>query len=243
MAEGKIEKVSGPLVIATGLTGAQMYEVVRVGVEHLFGEIIEVRAGRYSIQVYEDTSGLGPGAPVLATGQPLSVELGPGLMKAIYDGIQRPLAVMRAEGGDFISRGANVPALDRSARWRFVCAVAEGAEVTGGDVLGTVQETPIFAHKIMAPPGVKGRATGFRDVEATVDEPIGAIQTDSGRVEIRMLQTWPVRQGRAFARRLPPNRPLVTGPLRQRQDGRAASVGEMVGRGRRRVRRLRRARQ
>jgi V/A-type H+-transporting ATPase subunit A len=211
MAEGKIEKVSGPLVVATGLPGAQMYEVVRVGEEQLFGEIIEVRAGRYSIQVYEDTSGLGPGAPVLATGKPLSVELGPGLMKAIYDGIQRPLEVMRGQGGDFISRGANVPALDRAARWAFVSAVAEGAEVGPGDLLGTVQETPIFLHKVLVPPGVRGRATGFRDVEATVEAPLGAIQTDAGRVEMRMLQSWPVRQGRPFMRRLPPDRPLVTG--------------------------------
>lgn len=211
MSEGKIEKVSGPLVIATGLVGAQMYDVVRVGEEHLFGEIIEVRAGRYSIQVYEDTSGLGPGAPVLATGMPLSVELGPGLIKAIYDGIQRPLAVLRTEGGDFITRGANVPALDRTVRWPFVCAVAEGEEVEPGDVLGTVQETPIFAHKITVPPGVRGRATGFRDMSVAVDTPLGTIQADSGATPVCMLRTWPVRQGRPFARRLAPNQALVTG--------------------------------
>ena len=211
MATGKIEKVSGPLVVAGGLTGAKMYEVVRVGEANLFGEIIEVRSGRCSIQVYEDTGGLGPGAPVTATGAPLSVELGPGIMMGIYDGIQRPLEVVRAKFGDFISRGANVPALDREKKWRFVPAVREGQQVGPGDVLGTVQETPIFLHKIMVPPGVSGKAAGFVEAEKNVETPVGVIETEKGKVEVRMMQLWPVRQGRPFVRRLAPEAPLVTG--------------------------------
>ncbi len=211
MAEGIIEKVSGPLVVATGLKGAQMYEVVRVGEEKLFGEIIEVRSGRYSIQVYEDTGGIGPGAPVEGTGRPLSVELGPGLMKGILDGIQRPLEILRAQQGDFITRGSNVPALDRSIKWRFVPTVKDGDEVGPGDILGTVQETEAFVHKIMAPPGVKGKAVGFVEAEKTVEEPIGAIEGENGKVEVPMMQSWPVRRGRPFVRRLPPEDTLVTG--------------------------------
>ena len=212
MAEGRVEKVSGPLVVATGLAGAEMYEVVRVGEQRLFGEIIEIRSGRYSIQVYEDTGGLGPGAPVAATGGPLSVELGPGLMKSIYDGIQRPLAVLLEEQGDFILRGADLPALDRTKTWAFRPVVKEGDEVGPGDVLGEVEETAIFTHRIMVPPGVKGRAVGFSETEATVDAPVGAIEIESGEtVEITMMQKWPVRQGRPFVRRLPPTEPLVTG--------------------------------
>jgi len=212
MAEGRVEKVSGPLVVATDLAGAEMYEVVRVGEQRLFGEIIEIRSGRYSIQVYEDTGGLGPGAPVAATGGPLSVELGPGLMKSIYDGIQRPLAVLREEQGEFILRGADLPALDRMKTWAFRPVVKEGDAVGPGDVLGEVEETAIFTHRIMVPPGVKGSAVGFSETEATVDAPIGAIETESGEtVEIAMMQKWPVRQGRPFVRRLPPTEPLVTG--------------------------------
>jgi len=211
MAEGIIEKVSGPLVVATGLTGAKMYEVVRVGEEGLFGEIIEVRAGRYSIQVYEDTGGLGPGAPVQATGQALSVELGPGMMTSIYDGVQRPLEVMVAEQGDFILRGADLPALDREKKWNFIPCVEDGAEVQPGDLLGEVQETEVFKHRIMVPPNLKGKAVGFVETEKTVTDAIGAIETESGKVEVSMMQTWPVRHGRPFVRRFPPVDVLVTG--------------------------------
>jgi V/A-type H+-transporting ATPase subunit A len=211
MSEGKIQKVAGPLVVATDLTGAKMYEVVRVGEDRLFGEIIEVRQGKYSIQVYEETDGLGPGAPVYTTGQPLSVELGPGLMQAIYDGIQRPLAVLLGETGDFLSRGADLPALDRGKKWAFKPQVRDGQEVGPGDILGTVQETEIFVHKIMVPPGVRGRVIGFVEAEKSVEESIGAIETPEGKVEIRMLRTWPVRQGRPYAKRLPPEQSLVTG--------------------------------
>jgi len=211
MVEGTVQKVSGPLVVASGLAGAKMYEVVRVGQDRLFGEIIEVRSGRYSIQVYEDTGGIGPGAPVYATGSPLSVELGPGLMAGIFDGVQRPLEVLRASHGDFVIRGANVPALDRKKKWRFVPRVKDGQEVQEGDVLGEVQETEIFTHRIMVPPGVKGRAVGFVECEKDVETPIGAIETESGKVEVRMMQVWPVRQGRPFVRRIPPEEPLITG--------------------------------
>ena len=211
MAEAKIEKVSGPLVVATGLAGAKMYEVVRVGEDRLFGEIIEVRSGRYSIQVYEDTGGIGPGAPVEASGHPLSVELGPGLITAILDGVQRPLEVLMSDHGDFILRGADVPALDRKKKWKFVPAVEDGQEVGPGDVVGTVQETEAFLHKIMIPPGVKGKAVGFVEAEKTVVEPVGTVETDDGAVDVLMMQTWPVRRGRPFARRLPPDDLLVTG--------------------------------
>ena len=211
MAEGKIQKVSGPLVVATGLTGAKMYEVVRVGEEKLFGEIIEVRTGRYSIQVYEDTGGLGPGAPVEATGQPLSVELGPGLMCGIFDGVQRPLEVIRSEQGDYILRGASAPALSRETKWKFVPSVKDGQELQPGDVVGTVEETEAFVHKIMVPPGVSGKAAGFVEAEKTVVEPVGAVEGEDGNIEIRMMQSWPVRSSRPFQRRLPPEEMLVTG--------------------------------
>ena len=211
MAEGKILKVSGPLVVATGLTGAKMYEVVRVGEERLFGEIIEVRSGKYAVQVYEDTGGLGPGAPVAATGAALSVELGPGLMTSIYDGVQRPLEVLREATGDFILRGADMPALDRKKKWRFAAKVADGQQVGPGDVVGEVQETEAFTHRIMIPDGVTGVARGFADCEKTVTEPIGVIETDSGAVEIIMMQECAVRQGRRFVKRLQPDAALVTG--------------------------------
>ena len=211
MALGKVEKVSGPLVVAIDLPKAKMYEVVRVGEEKLFGEIIEIRSGRYSIQVYEDTGGIGPGAPVEATGQALSVELGPGLVTSIFDGVQRPLEVLRSEHGDFIVRGASVPALNREKKWKFVPKVRDGQEVSPGDILGEVQETQAFLHKIMTPPGLKGKAVGFTEAEKRIEEPIGAIETESGKVEVTMLQKWPVRRGRPFARRIAPDQPLATG--------------------------------
>ena len=211
MSEGTIEKVSGPLVVATGLKGAKMYEVVRVGEERLFGEIIEVRSGRYSIQVYEDTGGVGPGAPVAATGEALSVELGPGLIKGIYDGVQRPLEILRSEHGDYIMRGADVPALDREKKWKFEPKVQDGQDVGPGDILGEVKETEVFTHMIMVPPGVKGKAAGFVEAEKTVTEPIGSIETASGKLDVCMMQQWPVRRGRPLVRRLPPDDALVTG--------------------------------
>ena len=211
MAEGKILKVSGPLVVATGLTGAKMYEIVRVGEERLFGEIVEVRSGKYSIQVYEDTGGIGPGAPVFSTGVSLSVELGPGLMASIYDGIQRPLDVLKAQAGDFILRGADVPALDREKKWKFKATVSDGQEVVPGDIVGEVQETEVFSHKIMIPAGVEGKARGFADGEKTVVDPVGYVDTDNGEVAVAMMQKYPVRHGRPLKRRLTPDKALVTG--------------------------------
>ena len=211
MAEGRIQKVSGPLVVATGLTGAKMYEVVRVGEQKLFGEIVEMRRGKYSIQVYEDTGGLSPGAPVEASGVPLSVELGPGLMSGIYDGIQRPLDELKASAGDFIVRGADVPALDRTKKWAFRASVSDGQEVGPGDIIGEVQETEVFAHRIMVPEGVKGRARGFVDCEKTLEEPVGYIESDNGEVAVTMLQKCAVRRARPFSKRLTPDRTLVTG--------------------------------
>jgi len=154
----------------------------------LFGEIVEVRQGKYSIQVYEDTGGLSPGAPVEASGMPLSVELGPGLMTGIYDGIQRPLDELKARAGDFIVRGADVPALDRTKKWAFKAMVKDGQEVGPGDIVGEVQETEVFLHRIMVPEGVKGRARGFADCEKTLEEPVGYIETENGEVAVTMLQ-------------------------------------------------------
>jgi V/A-type H+-transporting ATPase subunit A len=211
MKEGVVKKVAGPLVVARGLDQSGMYEVVRVGKEKLFGEIIEIRAGEYSIQVYESTEGIGPGDPVHPTGTPLSVELGPGLIAAIYDGIQRPLEAIRGRFGDFIVRGAELPGLDRSRKWHFVPTVKEGAQVAAGDVIGTVQETPLVVHKIMVPPGLAGRVASIRETEATVAEPVCVLETGDGRRELPMMQKWPVRQARPVARRVTPTEPLVTG--------------------------------
>ncbi|MFW6163186.1 MAG: V-type ATP synthase subunit A, partial [Planctomycetota bacterium] len=191
MQQGEIKKVAGPLVVARGLDLSGMYEVVRVGEDKLFGEIIEIRGGEYSIQVYESTEGIGPGDPVFPTGQPLSVELGPGLMTGIYDGIQRPLAAIREEFGDYITRGAELPGLDREKSWHFVPTVGEGDQVTGGDIIGTVQETELIVHKIMVPPGVEGRVAAIAETDATVTETVCTLETDDGRVELPMMQRWP----------------------------------------------------
>jgi len=211
MKEGKIIRVSGPLVVATGLTGTRMYEMVRVGELRLFGEVIEVRGDEYSIQVYEETEGTGPGDPVFPTGEPLSVELGPGLIAAIYDGVQRPLDVLSAEHGDYIVRGAEKPALDRAKKWRFVPTVKLNTEVAVGDVLGTVRESAVVEHRIMVPAGNAGKVVEIREAEATIEEVIARIETPDGTKEITMLQKWPVRQGRPVARKLAPDVPLVTG--------------------------------
>ena len=211
MREGVIKKVAGPLVVARGLDQSGMYEVVRVGKERLFGEIIEIRAGEYSIQVYESTEGIGPGDPVYPTGAPLSVELGPGLIMGIYDGIQRPLEAIRGQFGDFIVRGAELPGLGRSKKWHFVPTVKEGAQVVAGDIVGTVDETPLVKHKIMVPPGLAGRVASIKECDATVTETVYVLETADGRRELPMMQKWPVRQARPVARRVPPTEPLITG--------------------------------
>ena len=212
MAKGKIVRVAGPLVIADGLADAKMYDMVRVGAARLMGEIIELRGDSASIQVYEETAGLGPGDEVLATGEPLSVELGPGLLSSIYDGVQRPLKTLMAESGDFIGRGIDAPGLDRAARWSFKPLVKEGDEVGPGDIIGTVQETNIILHKIMVPSGVGGKITAIKEGDFTVEEAVAAVEAADGvRVDITMMQKWPVRVGRPYATKANPTEPLVTG--------------------------------
>ncbi|HUS57967.1 MAG TPA: V-type ATP synthase subunit A [Planctomycetota bacterium] len=211
MKQGKIIRVSGPLVVATGLAGTRMYEMVRVGKLRLFGEVIEVRGEEYSIQVYEETEGVGPGDPVFPTGEALSVELGPGLIAEIYDGVQRPLDVLSQEYGNFIVRGAEKPALDRNRKWHFVPKVAVGAQVGPGDIIGTVQESKVVEHRIMVPPGISGKVTAISERDATIEETIAKIATESGEKPITMMQKWPVRQGRPVQRKLAPDVPLITG--------------------------------
>jgi len=210
-SQGTIIKVSGPLVVAKGMQDAKMYDVVKVGKQQLVGEIIEMRNDQASIQVYEETSGLGPGEIVVTTGEPLSVELAPGLMRSIYDGIQRPLDKIRSIAGDFIPRGIQVPSIDREKIWQFVPVAAVGSEVKPGQTLGTVQETVLVSHKIMVPPGVSGNLTWLFSGDATVVEPIARIQTAQGEKEIAMLQLWPVRRPRPYQQKLTPSEPLTSG--------------------------------
>lgn len=209
--QGKIIKVSGPLVVARGLHGAKMYEMARVGELELFGEIIEIRGDQYSIQVYEETEGIRPGEPAVATGQPLSVELGPGLLQSIYDGVQRPLDGLRDTFGDFIVRGAECPALDRSKKWTFVPDRRPGDRVQPGDIIGHIQETPLIEHRVMVPPDVEGTLLSIEEVSVTVEEAVAVVQTEAGERPIPLLQRWPVRLSRPVLRRLPPEVPLVTG--------------------------------
>lgn len=210
-SKGTIKKVAGPLVIATGMRDANMFDVVHVSEQMLTGEIIEMHGDEASIQVYEETSGLGPGEPVVSTGVPMSVELGPGLIKSIYDGIQRPLdAIMRVSGNN-LKRGIQVDSLDREAKWNFVPTAQIGEEVSGGDVLGTVQETAVVEQKIMVPPGVTGRVKELKSGEFTVTETVAVIETEKGDKEIQLMQKWPVRRNRPYAEKLRPDKPLITG--------------------------------
>ena len=208
---GIIKKVSGPLVIAGGMRDANMYDVVRVSKLGLVGEIIEMHGEDASIQVYEETSGMGPGEEVISTGAPLSVELGPGLIKSIYDGIQRPLDAIMEKAGTNLERGVDVPALSREKKWDFV-PVAKLGRVEGGDILGTVQETDVVLHKIMVPPNVSGELIELNGGSYTVDEVVGKIKTDKGETyEVKLMQKWPVRVGRPYKEKLSPDVPLVTG--------------------------------
>ena len=210
---GKIIKVSGPLVVADGMADASMADVVRVGPQHLIGEILNMTGDRASIQVYEETSGLGPGAEVETTGAPLSVELGPGLIENIYDGIQRPLEEIVRRVGANITRGIQVPALDRERLWDFTPTAAVGAAVTGGDVLGTVPETPSVLHRIMVPVGVTGTVEWLAEAGPyNITQPIARLRTADGAVrELTMVQKWPVRVGRPYKKKFPPETPLQTG--------------------------------
>ncbi len=213
MAKGRITKVAGPLVVADGMRDANMYDVVRVGEERLIGEIIEMHEDRASVQVYEETSGLGTGTEVVSTGAPLSVELGPGLITTIYDGIQRPLENIRAMIGNNLKRGIEVPSLDREKKWHFVPCVAAGDTVVPGDVVGTVQETDIVNHKIMVPPNVKGGTVkSIAEGDYTVEETVAVLTTADGAEEnVGLMQKWPVRVGRPYKNKINPDMPLITG--------------------------------
>ena len=204
--------MAGPLVIAEGMRDANMYDVVRVSNQRLIGEIIEMHGDQASIQVYEETSGLGPGEPVESTEMPLSVELGPGLISSIYDGIQRPLDdIMKATDSNNLKRGVEVASLKRDKKWDFVPVAKPGDEVAGGDVLGTVQETVLVQQKIMVPPNMKGKVKDIKAGEFTVDEVVVVLETENGDKELTMAQKWPVRVGRPYQKKLPPKVPLVTG--------------------------------
>lgn len=213
MSQGKIIKVSGPLVVASGMQEANIQDICRVGNLGLIGEIIEMRRDEASIQVYEETSGLGPGEPVETTGSPLSVELGPGLISQMFDGIQRPLARFQTvTNSDFLVRGVQLPHLNRETKWDFVPCLEIGVEVTAGDILGTVQETELVVHRILVPIGVSGRVTKIEAGSYTVDQPVYEIEQADGSVFVgSLMQKWPVRRGRPFAQKLIPEEPLVTG--------------------------------
>ena len=208
---GKIVKVSGPLVVADGLADANMFDVVRVGSQRLIGEIIEMRGDKASIQVYEETSGLGPGDEVETTGAPLSVELGPGLIEMIYDGIQRPLEAIKAVAGDVIDRGIEVPSISRDTMWTFVPAVKAGDEVRSGDVLGTVQETVVVEHRIIVPNGISGKIKKIESGSFSVTDTICVIDKGGSEIPLTMMQKWPVRVGRPYKEKIPPNVPMLTG--------------------------------
>ena len=211
MSTGTIKKVAGPLVIAEGMRDANMFDVVRVSSQRLIGEIIEIHGDEASIQVYEETSGLGPGEPVESMGVPMSVELGPGLITSIYDGIQRPLDDIMKISGNNLKRGVEVASLKRDKKWEFVPAAKAGDEVEAGDVLGTVQETIVVQQKIMVPYGVKGTVKEIKAGAFTVEEVVAVIATEKGDKELTMMQRWPVRKGRPYQKKLPPVKPLVTG--------------------------------
>ncbi len=203
---GTIEKISGPLVVAKGMLGASMFDVVRIGDIGLVGEIIELKGDTASIQAYEETSGLMPGEPVVSTGAPLSVELGPGLMEQFYDGVQRPLNLIEEVAkSHFISRGIDVHAIDRNTKWQFTPKAKEGDFVAEGDVLGVVQETVLVEHRVMVPVGVSGKVTKIREGSFTVEETIAVVEKDGEKKNIAMLQRWPVRKARPVAKRLPPS--------------------------------------
>ncbi len=209
---GKIIKVSGPLVVAEGLADAGMADVVKVGAQGLKGEILTMTGDQASIQVYEETAGLGPGAEVVTTGAPLSVELGPGLLESIYDGIQRPLTEIRALAGETIARGIDVPALNRTKKWHFVPVVEEGCHVSGGDIIGTVEETSAITHRIMVPHDVEGELVSIKEGDFTVLETVAVVTMRGGsRKELTMMQTWPVRRNRPYKRKFLPDTPMQSG--------------------------------
>jgi V/A-type H+-transporting ATPase subunit A len=208
---GKIRKIAGPLIIAEGMNDAGMFDVVAVSDKKLVGEVIEMHGDNASIQVYEETSGLKPGEEVVTTGEPLSVELGPGLIGGIYDGIQRPLTKIMEICGNSLERGVQVPSLDRDTKWKFEPSLSKGDKVSNGDILGAVSETPVVSHKIMVPYGINGTIKDIKSGEFTVEDVIAVIETDKGDAEVKMMQKWPVRRGRPYNKKLPLNVPLITG--------------------------------
>ena len=211
MSQGTILKVSGPLVIAEGMKDANMFDVVRVSDDHLIGEIIEMHGDKASVQVYEETSGIGTGEKVVSTGEPMSVELGPGLIGSIYDGIQRPLDDIMKVAGNNLKRGVEVPSLKRELKWNFVPCVKVGDTVSEGDIIGTVRETDIVLHKIMVPNGLKGTIKSIEAGEYTVTDTVAVLLTDKGEKPLTLMQKWPVRRGRPYKRKLSPEKPLITG--------------------------------
>ncbi len=211
MSNGTITKVSGPLVIASDMRDANMFDVVRVSDQRLIGEIIEMHEDRASIQVYEETSGLGTGEPVESTGAPLSVELGPGLITSIFDGIQRPLEEIMKMAGNNLTRGIEVPALNREKVWHFVPTAKVGDEVVGGDIIGTVQETDVVVHKIMVPPTISGKLKSIKEGDYKITDIVATVETADGVKDVGLMQKWPVRVGRPYAKKLNPDRPLITG--------------------------------
>lgn len=211
MKSGKIIKVSGPLVVASGMEDANVYDVVEVSKDKLIGEVIEMRGDKASIQVYEETTGIGPGDEVYTTGAPLSVELGPGMIEQMFDGIQRPLVGLRDEAGDFLERGVTVNPLNRDKKWEFKKVANLGDEVEPGDVLGTVEETPVVTHKIMVPNGIKGKVKDIKEGSFTVADTVAIIETEDGDKELNMIQKWPVRKGRPYKKKIDPKEPLITG--------------------------------
>lgn len=205
-------KVSGPLVVAEGMGQAKMFDVVRVGDKKLIGEIIEMRGDKASIQVYEETSGLGPGGPVVTTGEPLSVELAPGLIEAMFDGIQRPLETIAKQAGNYITRGIDVPVLDREKKWGFTPVKKSGDNVAAGDIIGLVKETSIVEHRVMVPIGIEGEIIDIKSGDFTIEEVIASIKNSKGETkDISMLQKWPVRKGRPYTNKLSPEEPMITG--------------------------------
>jgi len=211
MADGVVSRISGPVVLASGLEGAQMFDVVRIGELGLVGEIIRLEGNKATVQVYEDTTGLKPGEKVINTKRPLSMQLGPGLLTSIYDGIQRPLDVLRAQSGDFISRGNIIPALDQTKKWDFVPLKKKGDHVSPGEIIGEVQETPLIMHKIMIPYNVEGELTEISEGKYNVNEIVGSVQTNISKIEVGLSSWWTVRVPRPVLRKLPPEEPLLTG--------------------------------
>ncbi len=211
MSKGTIKKIAGPLVVATGMRDANMADMVRVGGQRLIGEILEIHGDEASLQVYEETSGLKPGGVVESLGVPMSVELGPGLIRSIYDGIQRPLDDIMKISGNNLQRGVEVASLKRDIKWEFTPTVRPGDEVEAGDVIGTVQETDVVLHRIMVPNGLKGTVKSIQSGSFTVEEVVAVLSTEDGEKELTMMQRWPVRRGRPYQRKLAPTKPLVTG--------------------------------